>query len=83
MLRVSRNELMISRSWAALLTPTLLTRTVGASGWELDITSSTFESMLQQELVQSGVALGKVEFLTLRHGHSREPTSSRQLDSNS
>ena len=74
---------MISHSWAALLTLTPLTRTIGASGWELDITSSMFESMLQQELVQSGIALGKVEFLMLRHGHLRELTSSWQLDSNS
>ena len=39
----------------------LVTRTVDTSGWELDLTSSTFESMLQQEFVQSGVALGNVE----------------------
>ncbi|KAF8557445.1 hypothetical protein OG21DRAFT_1482311 [Imleria badia] len=49
-------KLLVS-SWAALLAPTLVTWTVDASGWELDLTSSSFESMLQQELVQSGVAL--------------------------
>ena len=48
----------VSHSWAALLTPTLVTWTVDASGWELDLTSSSSESMLQQELVQSGAGLG-------------------------
>jgi hypothetical protein len=62
---------MISRSWAALLTPIRVSLTVGASGWELDLTSSSFESLLQQELVQSGGAIGKVESLKLRHGHSQ------------
>ena len=63
------NDLKISRSWAVLLTPGLVTWTVDASGWELDLTSSSFESLLQQELVQSGAALGNVEFLKLRHSH--------------
>ncbi|KAF8557447.1 hypothetical protein OG21DRAFT_315030 [Imleria badia] len=49
-------RLLVS-SWAALLAPTQVTRIVNASGWELDLTSGSFESMLQQELVQSGVAL--------------------------
>ena len=52
-----------------MLTPTLVTWTVDASGWELDLTSSSFESMLQRELVQSGAALGNVESVKLRHGH--------------
>lgn len=58
---------MILRSWAALLTPTVVTWNVDASGWELDLTSSSFESLLEQELVQSGAALGNVESLKLRH----------------
>jgi hypothetical protein len=49
---------MMSRSWAAVLTPTFVTWTVDASGWELDLTSNSFELMLQQELVQSGAGLG-------------------------
>ena len=52
-----------------MLTPTLVTWTVDASGWELDLTSSSFESMLQRELVQSGAALGNAESAKLRHGH--------------
>ncbi|KAI9568243.1 hypothetical protein HD554DRAFT_2101097 [Boletus coccyginus] len=49
-------KLLVS-SWAALLTPTHVPLTVSASGWELDLTSNSFESMLQQELVQSGAAV--------------------------
>ncbi|KAH0832929.1 hypothetical protein J3R83DRAFT_11896 [Lanmaoa asiatica] len=49
-------KLLVS-SWTTLLTPTLVTWSVDASGWEIDLTSSSFESILQQELVQSGAAL--------------------------
>lgn len=54
-------EYMISspHSWTALLAPTLVTWTAPASSWELDLTSSWFETTLQQELVQSGAALSK------------------------
>ncbi|KAI9568244.1 hypothetical protein HD554DRAFT_786507 [Boletus coccyginus] len=49
-------KLLVS-SWAALLAPTLVPLTAGASGWELDLTSNSFESMLRQELIQSGAAI--------------------------
>jgi hypothetical protein len=56
-----------------LLTPIRVPLGIDAFGWELDLTSSSFESMLQQELVQSGGAIGNVEYLILklRHGHSQ------------
>ncbi|KAF8127037.1 hypothetical protein EV363DRAFT_1173348 [Boletus edulis] len=49
-------KLLVS-SWTALLTPTPVIWSVDASGWELDLTSTWFESALQQELAKSGVAL--------------------------
>ncbi|KAF8452876.1 hypothetical protein L210DRAFT_3639318 [Boletus edulis BED1] len=49
-------RLLVS-SWTALLTPTLVTWSLDASGWELDLNSSWFESALQLELVKSGIAL--------------------------
>jgi len=61
---------MTLHSWAALLAPALVPLTAGASGWELDLTSNSFESMLRQELVQSGAAVGNVGSLKSRHGHS-------------
>ncbi|KAI9568245.1 hypothetical protein HD554DRAFT_786849 [Boletus coccyginus] len=48
---------LLVASWAALLAPSLVPLTVSASGWELDLTSNSFESMLRQELVQSGAAV--------------------------
>ncbi|KAG6380455.1 hypothetical protein JVT61DRAFT_8596 [Boletus reticuloceps] len=49
-------RLLVS-SWTALLTPTRVTWSLDASGWELDLNSSSFESALQLELVKSGIAL--------------------------
>ncbi|KAG8213419.1 hypothetical protein J3R82DRAFT_11921 [Butyriboletus roseoflavus] len=49
-------RLLVS-SWTALLTPTVVTWNIDASGWELDLTSSSFESLIQQELIQSGAAI--------------------------
>ncbi|KIJ61777.1 hypothetical protein HYDPIDRAFT_31105 [Hydnomerulius pinastri MD-312] len=48
-------RLMVS-SWATLLTPTLVAWEVPATGWELDITTSGFDTLLQQELISSGAA---------------------------